>query len=42
MAKDDGGLFPEPPRPCPHTSTHQNEHEIVCNDCGATVDQAPH
>lgn len=38
----DEGLFPEPDKPCQHTNTRQNEHQIVCNDCGAVVGDAPH
>lgn len=40
MAKrNDDGLFDEP---CRHRSVYRNEHEIICNDCGATVSRAPH
>jgi hypothetical protein len=35
----DDGLFPEP---CKHTNTYQNEHQIICSDCGAVVGNAPH
>lgn len=38
--KDDG-LFDEPKCP-PHKNTHQNEHEIVCSDCGQSLGPAPH
>lgn len=42
MTKKNEGLFPEPPKPCPHTSKRQNEHQIICNDCGDVVGEAPH
>lgn len=38
---DDGGLFPKPKCP-PHENTYQNEHQIICSDCGAVVGNAPH
>lgn len=36
------GLFPPPPPPCQHKNKRRNEHQIVCNDCGATLGDAPH
>lgn len=42
MAKKKDGLFPEPKKTCQHKNKRRNEHMIVCNDCGATVGQAPH
>lgn len=40
--KDNDGLFEEPKRPCQHKNTRQNEHQIICNDCGTVVAEAPH
>lgn len=42
MGKNKDGLFPEPKKPCQHKNTRQNEHVIVCTDCGAAVGNAPH
>lgn len=42
--KNDGGLFekPDPPKCPPHRNTYQNEHQIICRDCGTVVAEAPH
>lgn len=40
--RNDDGLFPEPPKPCKHENKRQTEHQIICNDCGAVLGDAPH
>lgn len=42
MAKKPEGLFPKPKPVCQHRNKRQNEHVIICNDCGATLGNAPH
>lgn len=36
------GLFAEPEKPCPHTNTRQNEHQLICVGCEVVVGDAPH